>query len=199
MKCEYGCNQIGKYSIGKKLCCSNKQNKCPAIREKNSKGLKIAYTENRKNKNNFSDAHRQKSIDIKKEKALQDLLSNNSNYRANCSIKQIIKENNLLEYKCSECNINEWKNKPIVLEIDHIDGDSFNCSLNNLRYLCPNCHSQTSSFRGKSINTGKKKVSDEQLIESIKTSINIRQALINVNLSPRGGNYIRATKLALTI
>ena len=199
MKCEYGCNQVGKYNLKNKLCCSNSQNKCPAIREKNSAGLRKAYRENRKNKDSFSDEHRQTAIDIKKEKALQDILSNQANYRANCSIKKIIKENNLLEYKCSACNISTWNNKKITLEIDHIDGNSFNCNLNNLRYMCPNCHSQTSSFRGRGINTGKKKVTDEQLIESIKNSPNIRQALINVNLSPRGGNYARAAKLSLLL
>jgi 5-methylcytosine-specific restriction endonuclease McrA len=196
MKCEYGCNQIGSYSIGKKICCSKSQNNCPAIREKNSKGLKKAYEQGIRAVVGFDDSSRQASIDSKKQKALDDLVSNNSSYRCNHFLKKIINENSLLEYKCFVCSTNTWNGKKLSLELDHIDGNSFNCNLSNLRYLCPNCHSQTDSFRGRGVNTGKKKVTDEQLLESIKNSPNIRQALINVNLSPRGGNYTRATKLA---
>ena len=37
-------------------------------------------------------------------------------------------------------------NKKLSLQLDHIDGDSDNNKLHNLRLLCPNCHSQTSTF-----------------------------------------------------
>lgn len=53
--------------------------------------------------------------------------------------------------KCEMCGISEWLGKPITLELDHIDGDSSNPSRKNLRLLCPNCHSQTSTFRGRNI------------------------------------------------
>ena len=53
-------------------------------------------------------------------------------------------------YKCSECNIKGiYNKKPIVLECDHIDGDHTNQSPKNLRLLCPNCHSQTETFKGR--------------------------------------------------
>lgn len=53
-----------------------------------------------------------------------------------------------IEYKCSECPImDQWNNKPIVLEIDHIDGNWLNNLLSNLRFLCPNCHSQQPTSR----------------------------------------------------
>ena len=197
MKCEYGCNQIGKYSIGKKLCCSNNQNKCPAIRERNSNGLKKAYKEQRRTKVGFDDSDRQKAIESKKEEALANFISGKADFKSNHSLKKIIEDNDLLKPECSECKTpNIWNNKKLVLELDHIDGDSFNCNFSNLRYLCPNCHSQTSSYRGRGINTGKQKVTDEQLLESIKANKNIRQSLISVGLSPRGGNYIRAMKIA---
>lgn len=51
-----------------------------------------------------------------------------------------------VEYKCSDCELTEWRNKPITLDIDHIDGDWTNCLPENLRFLCPNCHRQTDTF-----------------------------------------------------
>ncbi len=58
-----------------------------------------------------------------------------------------------IQYKCFICVIDKWLGKDINLEIDHINGDSFNNSLENLRCLCPNCHSQTETFGYKGINT----------------------------------------------
>lgn len=51
-----------------------------------------------------------------------------------------------VEYKCSSCNINIWKDRKLNLEIDHIDGNSTDNRIENLRFLCPNCHSQTHTF-----------------------------------------------------
>ena len=53
--------------------------------------------------------------------------------------------------KCEECGISEWNGKPIACELDHINGNSNEHILENLRVLCPNCHSQTDTFRAKNI------------------------------------------------
>ena len=59
---------------------------------------------------------------------------------------------------CSECGVGTtWNGKPLVLEKEHIDGDSENNSIDNLTLLCPNCHSQTSTFKGRNIGNGRKK------------------------------------------
>jgi hypothetical protein len=59
-------------------------------------------------------------------------------------------------YCCSICNLKEWMNKPITLQLDHIDGNSDNNDIDNLRLLCPNCHSQTETFCARNIKNLKK-------------------------------------------
>ena len=60
------------------------------------------------------------------------------------------------DHKCAICCINEYNKKPIVLELDHINGDSTNNQENNLRCLCPNCHSQTHTYKAKNKGNGRK-------------------------------------------
>lgn len=57
----------------------------------------------------------------------------------------------LKENRCEICGIQEWNGLPIACELDHIDGDRTNHRLENLRVLCPNCHSQTDTFRARNI------------------------------------------------
>lgn len=52
-------------------------------------------------------------------------------------------------YKCSVCGMTKHNKKPIVLECDHIDGVNTNQDPKNLRLICPNCHSQTETFKGR--------------------------------------------------
>lgn len=48
--------------------------------------------------------------------------------------------------KCSCCGLIEWRNSPVPLDIDHIDGDPTNNLPENLRFLCPNCHRLTETW-----------------------------------------------------
>ena len=64
--------------------------------------------------------------------------------------RQVIKHK-LIEYKCSGCPIvDEYNGKPISLQLDHINGIRNDHRLVNLRWICPNCHSQTTTYAGKS-------------------------------------------------
>jgi hypothetical protein len=57
-------------------------------------------------------------------------------------------------YACEGCgNAGYWRGAPLRLDVDHKDGDYHNNLANNLRYLCPNCHSQTANFAGRSRGT----------------------------------------------
>lgn len=51
--------------------------------------------------------------------------------------------------RCAWCDLDSWLGKPITLELDHVDGDRTNNERSNLRALCPNCHSQTPTWKGK--------------------------------------------------
>ena len=53
------------------------------------------------------------------------------------------------EHKCEMCGVTEWNGQPTPIELDHIDGNRYNNTIENLRILCPNCHAQTDTYRGR--------------------------------------------------
>jgi hypothetical protein len=81
---------------------------------------------------------------------LKEYLVDNSNYSSNSLRKRLIREG-FKEGKCESCGITEWNGKPAPLELDHINGIRTDNRLENLRIICPNCHAQTDTYRGKNI------------------------------------------------
>ena len=53
--------------------------------------------------------------------------------------------------KCEVCGVVDWQGQPLTFQVDHVDGNRTNNSLDNLRVLCPNCHSQTDTYGHKNI------------------------------------------------
>lgn len=65
-------------------------------------------------------------------------------------VKRRIVEQNLIKYQCAICNNDAThNNKPLTLQLDHINGNNRDHRLKNLRFLCPNCHTQTETYGGK--------------------------------------------------
>jgi hypothetical protein len=90
--------------------------------------------------------------------SLEDLLVANSDLVFSTKYKQRIIDEGLLENKCSKCGLKDlWQNEHIVLHLDHINGDHFDHRIENIRLLCPNCHSQTPTYcsKNKGINIPK--------------------------------------------
>lgn len=91
--------------------------------------------------------------------------------------------------KCLRCGLSEWMNEPLTLEVDHIDGNNKNNSRDNLRALCPNCHSQTDTWRG--TNSRKIKISDDDLVKIIIESKSILEVINKSNMSVTRHSYKR--------
>jgi hypothetical protein len=79
---------------------------------------------------------------------LSEYLSNSQSIQSYKLKNRLIKDK-ILPYICDCCKLEIWLEKPIPLELDHINGNPEDNSLCNLRLLCPNCHALTPNYRGK--------------------------------------------------
>ncbi len=127
---------------------------------------------------------------------MEDILTGNHKMKTS-NLKARLFSLGLKENKCEECGIDSWNNKPITLELEHKDGNHFNNELSNLQILCPNCHSQTSTFKGRNKNKRQTSVSDEELLLSLKEHKTVHRALREIGYAPHSGNYTRAYELML--
>ena len=201
--CDYGCGQEAKFKLKNgKHCCSKSWSQCPANKKRNSEGILKAKEEGRgpwnkesgwngslKNKEALlkgSKTH----IDHCREKAFTE-----NSIVTNASLKNFLIRDYNWELRCHKCGLTEWQGEKIPLELHHKNGISTDNRLENLEFLCLNCHAITDSFRGKNINSGKIKVSKEELKKALQETNSIREALIKVGLAPKGGNYSRAYKI----
>lgn len=92
----------------------------------------------------------------------EDILKENCKHQRTVLRRYVIK-NNLIPYKCAICGCTEWQGKTLSLELDHINGINNDNRLENLRFLCPNCHSQTSTYgsRNQQLNSSEYDIQDD--------------------------------------
>ena len=79
---------------------------------------------------------------------LENILVENSDYSISSLRIRLVKEN-LLKDECSRCTLFEWQGEKLSLHLDHINGNNTDNRLENLRFLCPNCHSLTPTYCGR--------------------------------------------------
>ena len=98
-----------------------------------------------------------KALNYKNKKTipLEDILDGKYPNYSRTNLKRRLFSTGIKENKCEICKITEWNNKKINCELDHINGINNDNRLENLRIICPNCHSQTTTNSGK--NKRKKK------------------------------------------
>lgn len=84
------------------------------------------------------------------EQILEKVLVKNSVVTNTAQIKRYLLKYGFAKYECVCGNTGEWMGKKLALQLDHINGDRLDNRVENLRFLCPNCHSQTETFAGRS-------------------------------------------------
>ena len=192
--CSYGCGKLARYRNGShNLMCEERSTKCVAVKKRNSESGKKIYTSGKRISGNL--CYKTLNQDVKDRMAWSrgKILNVNFSYCGKGNHKKyLINERG---HSCESCKNDTWLGEPIPLELEHRDGDNKNNVKSNLLLLCPNCHAKTEFYRGRNINKGTTKVADEIILEKINLGLNIRQILLAVGLTPKGGNYARVKRL----
>lgn len=128
-----------------------------------------------------------KELHFKKRIPTIEILVVNSTWTSSFDLKNRLLKEGFKENKCEICNLQGvWNNKPINMQLDHINGINNDNRLENLRMVCPNCHSQTDTFCGK--NKGNKFRKDKERSE------NNGRTLSEINSSIKNRKVIRPEK-----
>jgi len=134
-------------------------------------------------------------VRIKRYYKYEDYFCENSSVTRH-SVKNLILKLNLLKYKCKECGINNWNGKILSLHLDHINGIRNDNRLENLRFLCPNCHSQTDTYCVKNLNV--KNINDieiENIIENVENSYSLSELFSKLGLLNNKKNKLKLERI----
>jgi 5-methylcytosine-specific restriction endonuclease McrA len=100
-------------------------------------------------------------------------------YTCSSSLRKRLLNEGIKDHVCEMCGLKEWNGIPIALELDHVNGDRDNNELNNLRMLCPNCHAQTPTWRGRN-----RKPNANQVVSEVNVINAYKSVSDRINASP---------------
>lgn len=154
MKCEK-CSKEIKELYGSGRFCSSKCSRSfstsknrKLINSKLSKSLggrKLSKIHIENIKKSWQQENRPRKINKNRTK-LSEILVDNSCYTTQC-VKRCILRENVIEYKCNRCsNTGMHNDKPLTLQLHHVNGNNRDHRIENLELLCPNCHTQTDNY-----------------------------------------------------
>jgi 5-methylcytosine-specific restriction endonuclease McrA len=111
-------------------------------------------------------------------------------------IKGLIIKHNLIEYRCFECGLkNEWNGKVLSLQLDHINGIRNDNRISNLRFLCPNCHTQTETYCSKNKSITVNCLNKPLIIEEANNVNSLTQLLRKLGLCETQSNRRQIKKI----
>lgn len=128
-----------------------------------------------------------------------DILKPNCKHARSVLRRYVIK-NNLIPYRCAICGCVEWQGRTLSLELDHINGIDNDNRIENLRFLCPNCHSQTTTYgsRNQQRNDSEYEITDDlrnlveaeyqkrRNIKQVSSALGVRRHVVNRIVSESG-------------
>jgi len=126
---------------------------------------------------------------------LSDILIENSTYTSTNHLKERLIKEGIKKDECENCGLSMWLGKKLSIELHHNNGNNTDHRIENLKMLCPNCHSQTNTFRG---NNRIGAVNENRKIKytQSKTKINpIKSICLNCgNLNKKNSRQFCSTK-----
>lgn len=128
-----------------------------------------------------------------------DILKPNCKH-ARSVLRRCVIKNNLIPYRCAICGCVEWQGRTLSLELDHINGINNDNRIENLRFLCPNCHSQTTTYgsRNQQRNDSEYEITDDlrnlveaeyqkrRNIKQVSSALGVRRHVVNRIVSESG-------------
>ena len=171
MKCENGCGKEAIHQLKNgKWICSKSHNGCQVKRDsdaskKRGKTYKEIYGGHKpggfKNGNTPWNIGKKVGPNYNNPRRIniEDILNNKKSYTNTSHLKARLISEGYKKHRCEICNLTEWMGKPVPTVLDHIDGDSSNNRLENLRIVCSNCDAQLPTFKSKNKNSKRKRKS----------------------------------------